>query len=187
MLPLTAQTIGTHIRNYKKHGLDGLTPRPKSGCPKKLSPTQEALLIETVTNKTPSDAGSEPFMTWDCKPLCLWVKREFDVSFTKGEMRDMLLRLDFTYSRPTYSLARASKNRQSAIVTLVEKKSKYIVLLKASRKSQEVKDATLNWLNEQVETGIKTITFDRGKELNKKARYLLRFTLVIHEHQDKEG
>lgn len=61
------------------------------------------------------------------------------------------------------------------------------MLLKASRKSQEVKDATLNWLNEQVETGIKTITFDRGKELNKKARYLLRFTLVIHEPQDKEG
>ncbi len=31
------------------------------------------------------------------------------------------------------------KNRQSAIVTLVEKKSKYTVLLKASRKSQDVK------------------------------------------------
>lgn len=59
------------------------------------------------------------------------------------------------------------KNRQSAIVTLVEKKSKYIVLLKASRKSQDVKDATLSWLNEQVEIGIKTITFDRGKEFSK--------------------
>ena len=59
------------------------------------------------------------------------------------------------------------KNRQSAIVTLVEKKSKYIVLLKASRKSQDVKDATLNWLNEQVEIGIKTITFDRGKEFSR--------------------
>ena len=59
------------------------------------------------------------------------------------------------------------RNRQSAIVTLVEKKSKYIVLLKASRKSQDVKDATLNWLNEQVEIGIKTITFDRGKEFSR--------------------
>ena len=58
-------------------------------------------------------------------------------------------------------------NRQSAIVTLVEKKIKYIVVLKASRKSQDVKDATLSWLNEQVEIGIKTITFDRGKEFSK--------------------
>ena len=59
------------------------------------------------------------------------------------------------------------KNRQSAIVTLVEKKSKYIVLLKASRKSQDVKDATLNWLKEQTNATIKTITFDRGKEFSK--------------------
>ena len=34
------------------------------------------------------------------------------------------------------------KHRQSAIVTLVEKKNKYMILLKASRKSQEVKEAT---------------------------------------------
>lgn len=59
------------------------------------------------------------------------------------------------------------KNRQSAIVTLVEKKSKYIVLLKASRKSQDVKDATLTWLNEQVAEAVSTITFDRGKEFSK--------------------
>ena len=71
MLPLTAQTIGTHIRNYKKHGLDALIPRPKSGCPRKFSPIQEVQLIEIVTNKTPSDVGFEPFMTWDCKLLCL--------------------------------------------------------------------------------------------------------------------
>ena len=52
------------------------------------------------------------------------------------------------------------KHREPATFTLLEKKSKYIVLLKASRKSQDVKHATLNWLNEQVEVGSKTITFD---------------------------
>ena len=35
IVPFTAQTIGTHVRNYKKYGLEGLNPRPKSGCPKK--------------------------------------------------------------------------------------------------------------------------------------------------------
>ena len=59
------------------------------------------------------------------------------------------------------------KHRQSAIVTLVEKKSNYIVLLKASRKSQDVKKATLDWLNNQVKVTIKTITFYRGKECSK--------------------
>ena len=51
--------------------------------------------------------------------------------------------------------------------TLVEKKSKYIVLLKVSRKSQDVKDETLNWLNEQVEISTKTMTIDRGKQISK--------------------
>lgn len=41
------------------------------------------------------------------------------------------------------------------------------MLLKASRKSQDVKEAILSWLNEQVEMSIKTITFDRGKEFSK--------------------
>lgn len=59
------------------------------------------------------------------------------------------------------------KCRQSAIVTLVEKKSKYIVLLKASCNSQEVKEAILDWLNKQVKATIKKITFDRGKEFSK--------------------
>ena len=112
MVPFTAQTIGTHVRNYKKYGLEGLNPRPKSGCPKKLSPSQEASLIETIVEKTPSSVGLEPYMTWNCKLLCLWVKREFDISFTKGGMRDMLLRLGFSYTRPTYSLARASQEKQ---------------------------------------------------------------------------
>ena len=66
MLPLTAQTIGKHIRNYKKDGLDGLVSQPITGCPKKLSAEQEALFIETVTNQTPADVGLEPSITWTC-------------------------------------------------------------------------------------------------------------------------
>ena len=112
VVPFTAQTIGTHVRNDKKYGLEGLNPRPKSGCPKKLSPSQEKLLIETIINHPPSSVGFEPYMTWNCKLLCIWVQREFGVSFTKGGMRDMLLRLGFSYSRPTYSLARASQEKQ---------------------------------------------------------------------------
>lgn len=59
------------------------------------------------------------------------------------------------------------KGRKSAIVTLVEKQSKYIVLLKASRKSNDVKESTCNWLCDIDDSCIKTITFDRGKEFSK--------------------
>jgi IS30 family transposase len=59
------------------------------------------------------------------------------------------------------------KARKSAIVTLVEKHSKYIVLLKASRKSEDVKIATCSWLSTIDDSCITTITFDRGKEFSK--------------------
>lgn len=59
------------------------------------------------------------------------------------------------------------EHRKSAIVTLVEKTTKYIVLLKASRKSEDVKTSTCKWLEGLKRKAIKTITFDRGKEFSK--------------------
>lgn len=58
-------------------------------------------------------------------------------------------------------------NRASAIITLVERKSKYIILLKASRKSEDVKEAVTSWANKLSNEVLKTITFDRGKEFAK--------------------
>lgn len=58
-------------------------------------------------------------------------------------------------------------NRASAIVTLVERQSKYIVLLKSSRKSEDVKTSVISWVNSLNEDVLKTITFDRGKEFSK--------------------
>ena len=94
--------------------MDVLLPQPITGCPNKLSVEQEALFIETVTHQTPADVGLKPFMTWTCKLLCLWVKQEFDISYSRTGMRDLLYRLGFSYTRPTYSLARASQEKQEA-------------------------------------------------------------------------
>ena len=67
-----------------------------------------------MTHQTPADVGLEPFMTWTCKLLCLWVKQEFNISYSRTGMRDLLYRLGFSYTRPTYSLARASQEKQEA-------------------------------------------------------------------------
>lgn len=59
------------------------------------------------------------------------------------------------------------EKRRSAIVTLVERTTKYIVLLKASRKSEDVLNTINNWLLGAYKETIKTVTFDRGKEFAK--------------------
>lgn len=112
IVSLNVNTVGIHIKKYKAHGLDGLIPLPKPGYPKKLSPQQEALLINVVTTKTPSDVGLEPYMNWDSKLLRIWVQDQFGVSFSKSGMRDLLIRLGFSYTRPTYTLAKASEEKQ---------------------------------------------------------------------------
>jgi IS30 family transposase len=59
------------------------------------------------------------------------------------------------------------KDKKSAIITLVDRASKYMILLKGSRKSEDVKSSVLNWLSQVPEGLVKTITFDRGKEFAK--------------------
>ena len=93
--------------------------------PEKLSKEQEALLIEALVNKAPAEVRIEPYMTWDCKLLCIWVKQTFGISFSKGGMRDMLLRLGFSYTRPTYSLAKASQEKQKEFIQTFEELKKF--------------------------------------------------------------
>lgn len=118
-------TVGKYINAYKAYGIGGLIPTPRPGAQRKLSPLQEQCLIETVSTKTPCEVGLEPYMSWNSKLICLWVEQEFNVTYTHGGMRDMLLRLGFSYTSPTYSLAKASVEKQD------EFKSQFEVLKKA--------------------------------------------------------
>ena len=54
------------------------------------------------------------------------------------------------------------QNRQAAIGPLVEK-SKGSIVLKTNCKNQDVKEATLDWLNQLNLQAIKTIPFERGR------------------------
>lgn len=59
-------------------------------------------------------------MNWDCKLLCIWVKQEFEISFSQGGMRNMLLCLGFSYTRPMYSLVKVSQEKQKEFVETFE-------------------------------------------------------------------
>ena len=119
-------TIGKYVNAYKSQGIRGLIPTPPPGAQRKLSPEQEQHLVEIVSTKTPTDVNLEPYMSWNSKLICLWVKQAFGITYTNGGMRDMLIRLGFSYTSPTYSLAKASKEKQEVF------KSQFEVLKKLS-------------------------------------------------------
>lgn len=118
-------TVGKYVNAYKANGIDALVPKPQPGAQRKLTPDQEQRLVETVSLKTPDEVGLKPYKSWNAKLICIWVKNTFNVTYTNGGMRDMLLRLGFSYTRPTYSLAKANKEKQDDF------KSQFEVLKKA--------------------------------------------------------
>ncbi|MEG2338182.1 MAG: helix-turn-helix domain-containing protein [Clostridium sp.] len=67
-------TVGKYVIAYKTYGIGGLIPTPPPGAQRKLTPEQEQCLIETVSNKTPCDVSLEPYMSWNSKLICIWVK-----------------------------------------------------------------------------------------------------------------
>ncbi len=105
-------TVGKYVTAYKTYGIGGLIPTPPPGAERKLSPEQEQLFIETISTKTPDQVGLTPYKSWNSKLICIWVKETFDVIYTQGGMRDMLHRLGFSYTKPTYSLAKADPQKQ---------------------------------------------------------------------------
>jgi putative transposase len=112
MMRLNKNTVGIYINTYNAEGVEGLIPKKPPGRPTFLTKEQEQDLYETIRNKTPNEVGFSGIMHWTAKIACLWVKREFDVQYAPNGMLEMFHRLNLSYTRPTYVLAKADPEKQ---------------------------------------------------------------------------
>jgi putative transposase len=113
IVELDEHTVGVYIKVYREHGADALIPKKSPGPPKKLTNEQEKQLYDTISEKTPDDVGFSGMMNWTAKLACHWVEREFGVQYKINGMLDMFHRLDLSYTRPTYVLAKADPEKQA--------------------------------------------------------------------------
>jgi transposase len=111
---LCAHTIGTYIRKYKEGGLDNLHPAPKSGAPHMLSEEQQKQLVQIVTTQTPDEVGFSFRKNWNAILIKEWVKNNFQVEYSHSGMLYVLHRLNLSFTRPTYTLAKADSHKQEA-------------------------------------------------------------------------
>lgn len=109
---LDPQTVGIYINTYKRLGVDGLIPKKPPGRPRFLSKEQEQQLYNTVSGKTPEDVGFNGVMNWTAKIACFWILNEFGVKYSVNGMLDLFHRLNLSYTRPTYVLAKADPEKQ---------------------------------------------------------------------------
>lgn len=123
---LCAHTVGTYIRKYKECGIVNLVPAPKSGAPRMLSKEQEQQLVQIITTHTPDEVGFQSKKNWNALLIKEWVKRNFGVEYSHSGMLYVLHRLNMSFTRPTYTLAKADPQKQE------EFKQKFELLKKPS-------------------------------------------------------
>ena len=112
MFNLCAHTVGAYINKYKTSGLTALTPAPKSGAPKRLTKEQEEMLKEVIIKTTPDTVGFPSRKNWNASLVMEWVKSNFGIKYSHSGMLKVLHRLGLSFTKPTYTLAKADPTKQ---------------------------------------------------------------------------
>lgn len=114
IMDLNPHTVGTYINSYKKEGINGLNMGKPTGSPRFLTNDQEEELYKVITTKTPDEVGFGYRKNWNSNIARKWVSDNFNVEYSSRGMLQVLHRLNLSYTRPTYTLAKADPEKQEA-------------------------------------------------------------------------
>lgn len=112
MTDLCQHIVGTYINKYKENGLPGLVLGHSPGAPRMLTDEQEAKLVEVITTKTSDEVGYPNKKNWNVNIIKHWVLDNFGVKYSYTGMVDLIHRLKLSYTRPTYTLAKADLKKR---------------------------------------------------------------------------
>jgi transposase len=131
LIELERKTVGRYIQNFKIGGIPNLVPKKSPGRPCFLDKSQEQEVFITISNNTPDEVGFDGIKNWTAKIACEWVLRKFGVRYSVNGMLDMFHRLNLSYTRPTYVLAKADPGKQAQFINDFEgiKKNSLMVIL----------------------------------------------------------
>lgn len=109
LLNLSDKTVSKYIRLFNEGGLEELLKYGKgSGKPPKLSEQERELLAEKILS-TPKESGCGESANWTSKLVQEFIKNEFGKEMGLTGIQALLHRMGFSFTRPTYTLARADK------------------------------------------------------------------------------
>jgi transposase len=109
-------TVSEINQIYKNEGLAGIPYKPPAGRPPKLTKEQQASIKEIILNKLPVDVGFPAEFNWTAGLIAKYIEREYGFDYTIRGITKMLERLNLSYTRPTYVLAKADKQKQEQFV-----------------------------------------------------------------------
>ena len=114
VLDLNRKSVSHYVRLFVEGGLDQLLSRNKAPQykPPYLSLAEQEELTAIISEQTPHDLGFTQEAYWNTKLIQELLMDRFDVGMTREGIRMMLRRLGFRYTRPTYVLIKADKQKQ---------------------------------------------------------------------------
>jgi putative transposase len=112
MLGLNRRTLTPWYKRYKSEGLEGLKDRKIEGRPPRLSEEERNKLKEMILNRTPAEEGFGANYNWTAGMIGKYIKREYGLSYSIRGITGILKRMGLSYTRPTYVLAKADKQKQ---------------------------------------------------------------------------
>ncbi|PGS68368.1 hypothetical protein COC69_26850 [Bacillus cereus] len=81
-------------------------------APRKLTPEQEQELVYIIASHLPADVSFTAKHNWTLAIIASFMKREWNVSYTLRGVSRLLHDLGFSYTKPTYTLAKADSMKQ---------------------------------------------------------------------------
>lgn len=121
---LSVATVFNYRKAYLEKGITGMGRKKQPGRQRYLTADQEAQVVAMLVNQTPKDVGFPIEMNWTAPLLREWIERTLGVSFSERGTRDLLYRLGFSYTKPTYTLEKAEPLKQAAFVAAFEETKK---------------------------------------------------------------
>jgi transposase len=110
------RTVRTYLQGYKKSGLDGLQIKFAPGRRERMTKEQQVQLKRTIIDSLPQEVGFIAKFNWTLELISEYIKREFGVSYSIRGTSKLIHRLDMSYTKPTYTLAAADKEKQKEFV-----------------------------------------------------------------------
>lgn len=99
---VSANTVWTWHRRYRREGLAGLQDKPKSGRPTKAS-TDYVTELERLLETEPASLGL-PYTVWTINRLRLYLAEQTSILLSYTRFRALLAKLDYRWKQPKHDL-----------------------------------------------------------------------------------
>jgi transposase len=110
-LHLQPHTVGKYINSFNEGGLEQLLKyKAGSGRPCILSDEEKADCKERLL-ATPEASGIGVGVNWDSRLLQTYIAKEYGKKVSRSNLQKIMKALGFSYTRPTYVLAKADLSK----------------------------------------------------------------------------